>query len=53
MNTMKERRRERSLNVSLSKDDTDVFEERKESPHCAGTLYNCFQNLKKKVNKIF
>ena len=36
MKTMKERRcvRESSLNTSLSKDDTDIFEEGIESPHC-------------------
>ena len=36
MKMMKERRceRESSLNTSLSKDDTDIFEEGIESPHC-------------------
>ena len=45
--------RESSLNISLSKDDTDIFEEGIESPHPAGILYSCLQNLGKKVNKIF
>ena len=45
--------RESSLNISLSKDDTDIFEEGIESPRCAGILYRCLQNLEKKVNKIF
>ena len=40
--------RESSLNVSLSKDDTDIFEEGIESPRCAGILYSCLQNLEKK-----
>ena len=44
---------ERSLNISLSKDDADIFEEGIESPRCAGILYSCLQNLEKKVNKIF
>ena len=45
--------RESSSNTSLSKDDTDVFEERIESPRCAGILHSCLRNLEKKVNKIF
>ena len=45
--------KESILNVSLSKDGTDIFEEGIESPRCAGTLYSCFQNLEKKVNKFF
>ena len=45
--------RESSLNISLSKDDTDIFEEGIESPRCAGILYSCLQNLEKKVNEIF
>ena len=45
--------RESSLNVSLSKDGTDIFEEGIESPRCAGILYGCLQTLEKKVNKIF
>ena len=45
--------RESSLNTSLSKDDTDIFEEGIESPRCAGILYSCLQNLEKKVNEIF
>ena len=45
--------RENSLNISLSKDDTDIFEEGTESPRCAGILYSCLQNLEKKVNEIF
>ena len=55
MKTMKERRRETesSLNISLSRDDTDIFEEGIQSPRCAGILYSCFQNLEKMVNKIF
>ena len=42
MKTIKERRQEResSLNVSLSKDDTDIFEEGIESPRCTGILYS-------------
>ena len=32
MKAMKERRRESSLNVSLSKDDTDIFEKMKGIP---------------------
>ena len=55
MKAMKERRQEReiSLNVSLSKDDPDIFEKGIESQCCAGTIYSCLQNLNKKVNKIF
>ena len=45
--------RESSLNISLSKDDTNIFEEGIESLRCAGILYSCLQNLEKKVNKIF
>ena len=45
--------RESSLNTSLSKDDTYIFEEGIESPCCAGILYCCLQNLEKKVNEIF
>ena len=47
MKAMKERERESSLNTSLSKDDTDIFEEGIESPRCAGILYRCLQNLEK------
>ena len=36
----KARERESSLNVSLSKDDTDIFEEGIESPRCTGILYS-------------
>ena len=43
---------ESSLNALLSKDDTDIFDEGIESPHCAGILYSCLQNLEKKVNEI-
>ena len=53
MKTMKERRRESSLIISLSKDDTDIFEEGIDSPLYAGILYNCLQNLEKKLNEIF
>ena len=53
MKTVKKRRSESNLNTSLSKDDTDIFEEGIESPRCAGILYSCFQNLEKKVNEIF
>ena len=53
MKTMKERRRESSLIISLSKDDTDIFEEGIESPRYAGILYSCLQNLEKKLNEIF
>ena len=49
----KTREREISLNVSLSKDDPDIFEKGIESQCCAGTIYSCLQNLNKKVNKIF
>ena len=45
--------RESSLSTSLSKDDTDVFEEGIESPRCAGILYSYLQNLEKKLNEIF
>ena len=45
--------RESSLNTSLIKDDTDIFEERIESQRYAGILYSCLQNLEKKVKKIF
>ena len=37
----KARERESSLNVSLSKDDTDIFGEGIESPRCSGILYSC------------
>ena len=43
--------RQCSLNVSISKDDTSIFEEGIESPRCAGILCSCLQNLEKK--KIF
>ena len=33
--------RESSLNISLSKDDTDVFEEGMEFSCCAGIWYSC------------
>ena len=49
----KERERESSLDTSLSKDDTDIFEEGIESSRCADILYSCLQNLEKKVNEIF
>ena len=45
--------RESSLNTSLSKDDTDIFEEGIESPRCAGILYSCLQNLEKKGKQDF
>ena len=45
--------RESSLNTSLSKEDTYIFEEGIESPFCAGILYSCLQNLGKRVNEIF
>ena len=47
------RRWESSLNTSLSKNNTDIFEEGTESPHCASILCSCLQNLVKKVNEIF
>ena len=53
MKAMKERRRENSLNVSLSKDDADIFDEGIQFPRCAGILHNCLQNLEKKINQIF
>ena len=43
--------RESSLNISLNKDDTDIFEDGIESSRCASILYSCLQNLEKKVNK--
>ena len=49
----KKKARESGLNISLSKDDTDIFEEVIESPRFAGILYSWLQNLKKIVNKIF
>ena len=48
-----ERERQSGLNTSLSKDETDVFEEGIESPCCAGILYNCLQNLEKKGKRYF
>ena len=45
--------RESSLNISLNKDDTDIFEEGIESQRCAGILYSCLQNLEKKIKEIF
>ena len=42
--------RESSLDLSLSKDDKDIFDEGIESLRCAGILYNCLQNLEKKVD---
>ena len=45
--------RESSLKTSLSKDDTDIFEEGIESPRCAGILYSCLQNLEKKGKQDF
>ena len=42
--------RESNLNVSLSKDDTDIFEEGLEFPRFAGILYNYLKNFEKKVN---
>ena len=53
MKTMKEGERESSLKTSLSKDDTDIFEEGIESPRCAGILYSCLQNLGKKGKQDF
>ena len=32
---------------------THIFEEGIESPHCAGILYRCLQNLEEKVTEIF
>ena len=37
--------RESSLNISLGKDDTAIFEEEIQSPHSAGILYSCVQNF--------
>ena len=51
-NDKRKKARQSSLNVSLSRDDTDIFEEGLESPRCAGVLYNCLQNLEKKANEI-
>ena len=48
----KKKARENSLNSALSKEDTHFFEERIESPRCAGILYSCWQNVGKKVNNI-
>ena len=45
--------RETSWNISLSKDDTDIFEEEIESSRCTGILYSSLQNLEKRVNEIF
>ena len=42
---VRERERESSLNTSLGKDDTAIFEEGIESPHSAGILYSCMQNF--------
>ena len=52
--TMKERSREResSLNISLNKDDADIFEEGIKYPRWAGILHSCLQNLEEKVNEI-
>ena len=52
--TMKERKREResSLNISLNKDDADIFEEGIKYPRWAGILHSCLQNLEEKVNEI-
>ena len=41
--------KEKSLNVSLSKDDADIFEEGIQFPRYAGILHNCL----KSVNEIF
>ena len=46
------RRWESSLNTSLSKNNTDIFEEGTELPRCAGISCSCLQNLVKKVNEI-
>ena len=46
------RRWESSLNTSLSKNNTDIFEQGTELPRCAGILCSCLQNLVKKVNEI-
>ena len=48
----REKARESSLIVSLSKDDTDIFEEGSEFPPCASILCYCWYNLEKKVNEI-
>ena len=48
----KKRARGKKFNLSLSNDDTDIFEVIK-SPRCASILYICLQNLEKKVNGIF
>ena len=49
----KKKAKESSLNIPLSKDDTDISEEGIESPCCGSILYSCLQNLGKKINKIF
>ena len=49
----RKRERESSLNTSLSKDDTDIFEEGIKSPRCADILYSCLQNLEKKGKRDF
>ena len=44
------------MDLSLSKetsDDTDVFAEGIEPPHCASILYDCLKNLELKVNEIY
>ena len=48
----REREREQLICISFSKGHTDIFEEGIESLHCAGILYNCLQNLEKKLSKI-
>ena len=44
--------KESSLDLSLNQDDTDVFSEGIDSLRCASILYDCLNNLDKKVNEI-
>lgn len=52
-NKNNKRRYESNLNVSVNKDDENIFKEGIGSPRWAGILHNCLQNLKQKVDKIF
>ena len=50
--TKKAKKKESSLNVSLSKYDTDIFEEDIESPLCAGILTAACKIWKKRQTRF-
>ena len=44
--------KESNLDLSLNQDDADAFSGGIDSPRCASILYDCLNNLDKKVNEI-